>query len=298
VTRTLPFVRLALLVAVVVTMGGVAEAQSSSDDPGAPRDEDAAPAAGGGAASAQAPADEGALDLAEPEYYVVNLPTTLRLPRHKGDFRLTHRFGGNLREGGFLDQLSNLFGIDQGATVGLEYRYAVATSVQVAITRSSFDKTIQFSGKYDAVRQAPGMPVSLSGLVSIEGPNNFQERFAPALGAVVSREIGDWIAMYATPVWVHNSAAAIGVDRDTLLVGFGGRVRVRPTVYVVAEVSPRIAGYDPGQPEYGFGIEKRAGGHMFQLTFSNTFGTTFGQLARGGSPDTLYLGFNLSRKFF
>jgi len=282
----------------VVTMARVARAQSSSDDGGGPRDEDATPAAGSAAASAQTPADDGALDLAEPEYYVVNIPTTLRLPRHKGDFRLTHRFGGNLLDGDLGDQFSNLFGIDLGATVGLEYRYAVVTAVQVAITRTSFDKTVQFSGKYDAVRQAPGMPVSVSGLVSIEGPNNFQERFAPALGAVVSREIGDWVAMYATPVWIHNSAAAIGVDRDTLLLGVGGRVRIRPSVYVVGEVSPRIAGYDPGQPEYGFGIEKRAGGHMFQLTFSNTFGTTFGQLARGGSPDTLYLGFNLSRKFF
>jgi hypothetical protein len=46
-------------------------------------------------------------------------------------------------------------------------------------------------------------------------------------------------------------------------------------------------------------IEKRAGGHDFQLNFSNGFGTTMGQLARGGtSSDDWYLGFNISRKFF
>ena len=33
-----------------------------------------------------------------------------------------------------------------------------------------------------------------------------------------------------------------------------------------------------------FAIEKRAGGHTFQLNFSNAFGTTMGQIARGG-PD-------------
>ena len=48
-----------------------------------------------------------------------------------------------------------------------------------------------------------------------------------------------------------------------------------------------------------FAIEKRAGGHAFQLNFSNGFGTTMGQIARGGtSNDDWYMGFNISRKFF
>jgi hypothetical protein len=37
---------------------------------------------------------------------------------------------------------------------------------------------------------------------------------------------------------------------------------------------------------------------VFQLNVNNGQGTTFGQLARGGFPDSLYLGFNLARKFF
>ena len=48
-----------------------------------------------------------------------------------------------------------------------------------------------------------------------------------------------------------------------------------------------------------FGLEQRAGGHLFQLNFSNGFGTTLAQVARGGSRrDDWYLGFNLSRKFY
>jgi hypothetical protein len=81
-------------------------------------------------------------------------------------------------------------------------------------------------------------------------------------------------------------------------VGVGARIRLRRTVYVVGEVSPRLECYAPGRPELGFGIEKRAGGHLFQLNFTNTFATTYGQVARGGFPDTLFLGFNLARKFF
>jgi hypothetical protein len=258
-------------------------------------------------ASAQSAADDdGALDLAEPDFSLANLPTTLRLPVHKADFHLTHRFGKNLRNGDFGDQASVLFGLDSGATIGLELRFGLMRHLQGIVHRSSFDKTIQLAVKYDAIRQA-AMPFSISGIASVEAPNNFQERFngfttshevAPALGGVVSREFDTRAAVYAVPMWVHNSAAALGVDRNTFYIGLGGRARISSTVYVVGEASPRVSGYAPGQVEYAFGIEKRAGAHMFQLTFANTFGTTFGQIAHGGSPESLYMGFNLTRKFF
>ncbi len=258
-------------------------------------------------ARAQSPDDDAALDVSEPDFSLVNLPTTLRLPARKGDFHLTHRFGSNLLEGSFGDQANNLFGLDSGATVGLEFRYGVMPHLQAYVHRSSFDKTIQLSAKYDAIRQSDTSFVSASGIVSVESPNNFHERsngfevsrqVAPALGAVIGHEIGDHGAAYLTPMWVHNSAAAVGADRETFLLGVGGRARVLPTVYVVAEASPRLAGYAPGQVEYAFAVEKRAGAHVFQLNFANTIGTTFAQIARGGTPHTLYLGFNLTRKFY
>ena len=70
----------------------------------------------------------------------------------------------------------------------------------------------------------------------------FRERYSPALGLSVSRMAADRLAVYATPVWVHHTAALLDVNRDTFFVGIGGRVRVGSTVYVVAEVTPRAAG--------------------------------------------------------
>ena len=87
-------------------------------------------------------------------------------------------------------------------------------------------------------------------------------------------------------------------DNDTFLLGLGARIRIRPTVYLVGEIIPRI-GYDPDVTYATFGIEKRAGGHVFQFNFSNGIGTTMAQLARGGTDtDDWYIGFNISRKFF
>jgi hypothetical protein len=259
--------------------------------------------------------DDAALNLAEPDFVVINLPTTLRLPRFKGNFRLTHRFAGNLRNGTFGQQASSLFGIDQGAIIGFEYRFAVATHTQAAFYRSSFDKTIQLYGKYDAAQQHDSLPVSISAVVSIEGTDNFQEKFAPALGAAVSRQFGTRLAAYVTPVWVHNTAASLdsishdhdtpveasahtAETRNTTYVGLGGRVRVGGSTYVAGEVALRAQGYAPDQPAYGVSLEKRVGAHMFSLTFTNGFGTTFAQVARGGAANSLFLGFNLGRKFF
>ncbi len=242
--------------------------------------------------------DDAILQPAEPEYRLIDLPTAMLLPAHGMSFDLTHRFGGNLASGTFAENAKSLFGLDQGALIGLEFRYGIARHVQAAVYRTSIDRTIQFHGKYDAVRQSGPSPVSVSALLSVEGTENFSGTYRPAVGAVVSRQIGDAAALYAVPIWVHNTGAQSGPTRETGLVGVGGRVRVRPTVYLAAEISPRVGGFQPGPPEFGFAIEKRAGGHMFQLNFTNTFSTTYAQVARGGFNDSLYLGFNLARKFF
>jgi hypothetical protein len=291
---------LALVLTLPFGMASRANAQGpNNDNPPVqgqpPQGQPATPAAPAAAVSDD---DEGAPQPAEPDFRVVNMPTTLRLPVHGMNFGLTHRFAGNLREGGVGHQFDTLFGLDEGAIIGFEFRYAVARHLQAVVFRTNFDKTLQFYGKWDAIHQDASTPVSVSALVSVEGANNFRLRREPALGAVVSRNIEDRIALYATPMWVHDTAAEAGLDQDTFFVSLGGRVRVGLTTYLVAEVSPRLAGYAPAKPEYGFGIEKRVGGHVFQLNFTNTFSTTFAQVARGGFPDTLYLGFNLGRKFY
>ena len=253
------------------------------------------------AAVAQATADEddAKAQPMEPDYRVINLPTTLRLPRHGGNFTLTHRFNGDLTEGSFLDQLSNMFGMDNGASIGLEYRYGVMRHVEAVAFRTNIDRTIQFTGKWDPWRQGENnLALSLSPFVAVEGANNFRERYATSVGATVSRNMHDKVEVYAVPWLVMNSAAGTGEYRNTFALGIGGRLRLKPRLFVVAEVTPRLGGYEPEDAAYGFGIETRVGGHVFQLNFNSSQATTFGQLSHGGFPDSLYLGFNLSRKFF
>ena len=98
---------------------------------------------------------------------------------------------------------------------------------------------------------------------------------------------------------VQPEASTAGAHTDTVMVGLGGRFRIRPTVSVVTEFSPRLSGFRPGTNHGGVAIEKRAGGHVFQLNVSDSFATTMGQIARGGPADyNWHLGFNISRKFY
>jgi hypothetical protein len=245
--------------------------------------------------------DDAALKPEEPDFTLIALPTGLRLPKFKSAFRVTHRFLRPLGEGDFGDLVGDMFGIDSGAQIGLEYRFGIVPGGQIGIHRTS-DKTIEFFGEYGILRQSGSVPLELSAIASVEGTNNFKDSKSPSVGAVISRHVGAYAAFYVEPIWVNNSnplPKELVDHNDTFMIGVGARVRVRPTVYIVAEGSPRAAGYRPGVSHAGFAIEKRAGGHEFQLNFSNAFGTTMGQIARGGSDSSnWYLGFNISRKFF
>ena len=254
-------------------------------------------------AAAQAPQDDPDLDinLAQPDFTLVALPTTLRLPKFKSAFRVTHRFTRPLGDGSFGDLASDFFGLDSGAQIGLEYRFGLMRGTQVGIHRTS-DRTIQFFTQHEVVAQGGRSPVTVSALATIDGTNNFRDSYSPALGAVVSRTLGEHGALYFEPIWVNNSnslPSEVIDDNDSVLLGLAARIRVRPTVYLTLEGVPRVAGYDPGSTQIGFGLEKRSGGHMFQLVVSNGFGTTLGQVARGAANnDDWYLGFSISRKFY
>jgi hypothetical protein len=236
----------------------------------------------------------------QPDFTIIALPTTLRLPVGKLGFRVSHRFSRPLGLGGFSGMLENLFGLDSGALIGLEFRYGLRSGTQIALHRTS-DRTIQLFAQQDLLQQDDHTPVSLNALVSVEGTNNFRDEYSPGLGLLISRRVAETAVLYLEPIWVGNTnfVPAPGEPRSTVLLGLGTRVRVRPTVYLVGELAPRLAGYDPGPSHGSFGIEKRAGGHVFQLNFSNSFATTPGPIARGGfGQGDWFIGFNISRKFY
>jgi hypothetical protein len=240
------------------------------------------------------------VDPLEPDFNLAALPTTLRMPLHKLAFRVTHRFTRSLGQGDFGDLASDLFSFDGGAQIGLELRYGLMPGTQIGVHRTS-DRTIQLFGQHSFWNERDGKPVGLDSIITFEGGNNLQEHHKSTLGAIVSRKVASHAALYAEPMFVVNSNGFDdpGTDNNTFMLGLGGRLRVRPSLYLFGEITPRLAGFAPGAHQMSFGVEGRAGGHLFQLNFSNDLGTTLGQIANGAfNYDSWHIGFNISRKFF
>jgi hypothetical protein len=270
--------------------------------------------------TAPAPQPSSAEVRKEADQTLVNLGTTLPLRKWGSYFRITHRFSRDLRRGTFGQLAEDLFSLDNGAIIGLEYRIGLPGRTQAGINRSIFGKTISVFGRWDGWQQPDGHPLSLSTTLSIEGQNNLRVDQQPGISATLSRVWGP-LALYASPTFIwdahtptlqalhegheHGGEAEEdpeldddNLDQDnTAYIGLGVRAHIRPSVALVFEISPRIHGYTPDTALWSAGIEKLTRGHVLQLNFSNSFGTTPGHVARGGSPHDVYMGFNLTRKW-
>jgi hypothetical protein len=258
----------------------------------------------------------------EIELNLVNLTSTQSLARHRSYMRITHRFARDLGLGDFSDLASDFFSLDNGAVIGLEYRFGITGNLHAGLHRNTQNKTLQAFGRWDALRQGR-LPFGASVFTSIEGLDNLQEGHQPAIGGVLSFTRGRAIGLYVSPTFVDGTREAgeisgVGHEHDhlaladepvdthdgedhsshdgTFFLGVGARLRVLATVFLAGEISPRLSGHDPGDAGWGMSLEKVTRGHTLALTLTNFFGTTPGQIARGGS-DALYLGFNITRKF-
>src|SRR5689334_16425889 len=152
-----------------------------------------------------APAQTATTPSLEIDQMVVNTPTTLSLKRHRSYFRITHRFARDLRRGSVGQLAEDLFSLDNGAIIGLEYRFGITDRLQAGVHRSILGKTIDVSGRWDALRQQDDRPFGLSATGSIEGQNNLRLDPQPGISVTLSRMQGNRLAVYVTPTFVKDA---------------------------------------------------------------------------------------------
>ncbi len=167
------------------------------------------------------------VDVVEPDFNLITLPMTLRLPRNSFAFRLTHRFSRPLDGGpGYGNLLEDFFGFDSPALIGLELRYGLAPGVQVGVYRNN-NRNVQIFGRYNVLWQRDDPGIGLDAYVSIEAFDNFKEEYSPAVGAVFSKRLSERGAVYVEPIWIGNANKALfhpesgfaSDDEHTLVLG-------------------------------------------------------------------------------
>lgn len=281
---------------------------------------------------------------AEPyDYRLVNVPTPKRVPKGSFNVHFTHRFAQPVRQDDIpvKEEARGLFGLDSSSASSLGFTYGITDRLYAAVYRSplcqpGLCRTVEVGLGYHLLDEAGRSPVALSAYASAEGDDNFSENFTYNIQAMLARSVTRYVTVFFSPA-VHlksngnhrfnprpedffppaSAADEFELGTHTGSFGFGVNARVRPTVSLLFEYTPRvgfklgqvlplfnedfsIAGFENrSEAEIGFGIEKRLGRHSFAFTFSNTQTTTTSRYNSSNlvlPPSRFTIGFNLFRR--
>lgn len=267
------------------------------------------------------------------------LPSGRRLDRHGFYFNFTHRFP---YEAAFHGPARGhtLLGLDEFALASFGFSYGVTSKFSLSAFRSPsvIGRPIQLRAAYNLLDERDGQPFNAAIGFAVEGQNDFQRNFITSFELIASRSLTQRAQLYFVPtVSLHNrpvlgatssltdappyqpcsasEAAGIGPltgirpCANTVALGAGLSVDVRPTVALIGEVNPTVVnGRDLGihRPVYSFAIQKKIWRHAFTLGFTNGAGVTLAERSAtratflrdpsADKPSGLFIGFDLTRQ--
>jgi len=278
-------------------------------------------------ASALVPAHEAAQSkIYQPgDDRLFSLPTGRRLDRHGVYVNFTHRFAydpafsGTARGGALL-------GLDGISISSFGLAYGVTDKLSVSIYRSPtlIGRPIEMMAAYHFLDEHDGQPLNAAVRVSLDGLNDFDRIFSENIEGVFSRSINFHpvkAQIYFVPTVSFNDRRLFSPSSyetssfpslpgyNTISIGIGGAIDIRPTTALIAEVIPTVYNGRPlgiHRPAYSFGIQKKIWRHAFTFGFSNSPGTTVSQRSgtdasylgepSADTPSGLFIGFDLTRQ--
>jgi len=260
-----------------------------------------------GAAAGPAQADPGP-GFDKPAFWgtlLLNLPTTTT--PSKGDFllRISHSFSDRVEEG-----FDDLFGLDSFANILFGLGYGITDNLTVTVGRARVYKEFEFGADWLIAEQGrtAGLPFSatLHGGISLATDPDPLLPDSPTeakffVAASLSRQLTRRLSVLVVPAFATNTDHWALDPGNTLSLGVGARYMVLNEFSIIAEWIPVLAGYKALESGWGLGIEKKIGGHVFQVFVNNTLGLTKAQFLPGGDlrigDFDFRLGFNIFRTF-
>jgi len=236
---------------------------------------------------------------------LVNGHTTKTRKQGEFEFIIMHRFG-EINTG-----IDDLFGLDF-ANIRFSFEYGITDRITLGVGRSSFEKTYDVFFKYNFLDQGPNSPVALSWFSSmavrtVDNPNfaddDFTSKTAYSHELLIARKLNDKVSVLFIPAYVHRNRVEFDQENDIFALGFGGRLKLNNRLALISEYYWRITKEESNDyyDSFGVGLEIETGGHVFQLTFSNSRSMIekgFITETRGDFFDgDIHFGFNLSRTF-
>lgn len=236
----------------------------------------------------------------------INLLTIEPLDKGTLHLAIMHTFG--TVDGG----ISTLFGLDYGASIQLGIEYGINDRFSAGITRSSRDRIYQIFGRYHLLQETENgkIPVSVSLMGGIgtstyflNAPGNLERNFSETLSyagqLMVAKKISDRISAQVSPMFAYfpTSLPSFYLEKDEnlyLALGLSGKFRFTQKSSLTMQYIPSLN--TDLAPNFGFGVDMEAGGHVFQI-YLVTSQMLNEQYLLAGINEKLRIGFNVNRVF-
>ncbi len=256
--------------------------------------------------------------------------------RHRHDlvFIVQHRFGDIAGENGGI---KNFFGLDNSSDIQIGFEYGITDRLTAGAGRTkgapngvnTYLKQLYYlSMKYRLLQQTGNdrMPLSLTlfgnVVVSAMAPQQastadahftqFGDRLSYAAQLIIARKFSTRLSFAIQPTYIRRNYV-MHMDMNNLFaIGLGGRIKLTPSVAVLADYfhpfrKPATEEYYRREKDFtfydalGVGLEIETGGHVFNLSFTNSTAILENQFVPSTSSNWadggFRWGFSISRVF-
>ncbi len=237
---------------------------------------------------------------------LVNLPTDQSIGKSKVLFRISHRYFPAVEEG-----YDAFYGLDGPAVILLSLGYGISDKFSLSLSRSNrfkeWDLTLKWlflqQGEMNALPFSAALGVGGAFVTeSVPGEKTFRTENLKFIAQLsLAHQFSDSFSILLVPSYSSNTNHWEEASEGTFAVGIGARYMFLNDLSLVGEWIPVLAGYKADRFGWGLGIEKKIGGHVFQVFITNSIGMTSSQYLPGGNLNLLdgefRLGFNIFRWF-
>jgi hypothetical protein len=248
-------------------------------------------------------------EIRKPSFWgtrIINLPTTQSIGKGRLLFRVSHRYYPAIGSG-----YESFYGLDGPAVILLSFGYGIGDNLDLTLARTKLDKEVELSLKWVMFEQGKISALPFAAALNLGGSLVTQsqpdrkvfstENMKFNLQVILSHQVSNTLSFMLVPAYSSNTNHWDASPEGTFALGTGGRWMIFNDFSIIWEWVPVLAGYRANSNGWGFGFEKKIGGHVFQVFLLNSAGLTSDQFIPGGdfrlNDWDLRIGFNIFRKF-
>lgn len=228
---------------------------------------------------------------------LINGATPYTLGSHRLEVLFTHRFQQPVNDGG---NSHNLWGLDNGADVGIGLGWGLTSRLDLTVYRDSFQEDFELAGKLLVFEQAPRIPLTVAvraGADLLRRPG-VEDPDRPFVQLLLARKLARGVNLLVSPSWVRDTPQL----RNAFNVPLGLTFPLPGDQLLEIEYIPANRDLKDSLDAWHVALSKKVGGHIFEIVAGNSRATTVDQMLGGDSAAgfkqrDVRLGFNIVRDF-